>query len=93
MADGFKSSSDKLPETQLQAARKTGVDALEGSSDSIVTPNGDGTGGGAKKVTARRDSAFGGSAGSSMQAAIGGPFGGRSGNVASKTARIAGLPA
>jgi len=84
---GFKKSSSGLQADVHKGARRDGTDR-PGKSKSIVPGSGDSKSPTGRKVTARRNAAYGGSAGSSMQKAIGGPYSGKGGNRASKTARV-----
>lgn len=85
-------NSSNLPVDVDGAPRKNGTDR-PGSKASIVSPSGDAAGPeGGSKHAARRGAAYGGSDASVMQAMVGGPFMGRSGNAAKKSARVNGLP-
>ena len=84
-------NSNDLPVDNTGPAGRTGVDK-PGSKDSMM-PDATNDVSPASPHSARRMPDFGGSSASCMQAAIGGPFGSRTGNAATKTARVNGLPA
>lgn len=92
MADGFKGNSGGKPQDSFAKANRNGTNR-PGSKVSAVPNSGDSKSPTGSKVNARRKSDEGGSSNSTFQDAIGGPFGGRSGDAASKKARVDGLPA
>lgn len=89
MAGGFKKSSNNLPADVRGSARRTGVSRPGSKEEDVAAKSSDKNN--AKAQAPRRAAAEGGSNNSVMQSAIGGPYGNRSGNRESKTARIDGM--